>query len=89
MPKKPSYKLTTEQRALLDQFVIDTIELEGRCAASTLSLRAERTLWSQLPPRQDDFYRYVDASLQRLRRAGAIEHVRDRLGQVWQRKEQP
>jgi hypothetical protein len=83
MLKSMTFKLTVEQRQLLDETVMDCIKVEPKgITASSISVRVERAIAHALPPRPDSFYRYVDQSLQRQRKAGRITWQRDTGGGV-------
>ncbi len=76
------FKLTDEQRKLLDDTVLDQITRSAasadptRANVASLSIHVERHIGSQLPARPVDFFRYVDSSLQRLRKTGRIKPQR-------------
>ena len=78
-----TFKLTAEQRKLLDDAVLSCITQYKEIAASRVSICIARNLAAQLPPRPDDFYRYVDASLQRHRKAGRIKTKRVNGLVIW------
>ncbi len=77
-----TYKLTAEQRRLIDATILQAITEIVRNGyvvptAHAISAYTERRIAKDLPARAQDFYRYVDAGLQRLRKANTIKHQRD------------
>lgn len=78
-----AFKLSDRQRKLLDDAVLSCVTQYKEIAASRVSIYIERNLAVRLPPRPDDFYRYVDASLQRHRKAGRIRTKRVNGLSIW------
>lgn len=77
------HKLSPEQRRQIDEAIVQHIkDRPDATGAYSITVSVERQIGALLPPRPNDFYRYVDAGIQRLRRAGVIHWQRDTRGQV-------
>ena len=74
-------KFTTEQRALIDTTVLEVLAVQPLTAA-LISFHVERQIGWQFPID----WRDIDASLQRLRKRGAIKTVRSGSFSHWHRQ---
>lgn len=72
-------KLTQEQRDVIDARVLLSLNKKRPLENCEIVAAVQPYLNDQLPKR-DDFFRYVDASIQRLRGAGRIRTAKDTLG---------
>ena len=69
----PKTQLTDEQRALIDEHVLDAIRLSlTPLRSGDIVERVGYLLEKRLPRHRDGFYRYVEMSLQRLKKDGRI-----------------
>jgi len=85
------HKLSPEQRGQIDEAIVQHIkDRPDATSACSISVSVERQIGALLPARPNDFYRYVDGGLQRLRRSRRIHWQRDASGQViWRLQETP
>lgn len=69
---RTTIKLTQDLRNKVDACVLETLSKTVPTTASALAVGVQRQLGDALPKR-NDFFRYVDASVQRLREKAKIK----------------